>query len=194
MTDTTNTQPVVDADATAKPVADAQTNGAGDDLDSLLAEYKASEDKAAPPPPAPQAAPQQPVADERIKRIEERFFQEDLNETVTHIFGDQKVSRRAALGWIDQVARERPAVAQAFINKERDPDTWKRIEKSLTKEAAKDFNFDVDRAVTEDVAAVAAAVRGASTKAPSEQAPNYSHMDNNEFRNELRKLGIPSPF
>ena len=193
---TETTQPVVDAEATAKPVAEANTNGAGDDLDTLLSQFE-TETKAAPSP-APVAAPQQPtvppVDESRIRHIEERFLKEDIDKAVSNIFGDSKVNKRVAMGWLDQVAREKPAVANAFLNQHKDPETWKKIERSLAKEAEKDFNTDIDTNATVDVAAVSAAVRGASTKAPSEQAPNYASMSTQELRAEMIKLGINPSF
>ena len=47
-----------------------------------------------------------------------------------------------------------------------------------------------DPETTADVAAVAAAVRGASSMAPEEKAPNYGAMNDAEFKRELAKFGL----
>lgn len=198
MTDTT--QAAVDAtDATAKPVAnvnDAQNTG--DDLDTLLAQFD-KETKVDPvsPPVTPQVQqPQIPAIDaDRFRRVEDRLFQEDLNKAVANIKGDLKVPERAAKGWLDQIARERPEIARAFMEQASNPKRWQQIEKVLAKEFVREFkSTDIDENVTEDRNAVAAAVRGASTKAPAETAPNYSNMSNSELRDEYRKLGINPTF
>jgi len=194
MTDT-DTQPAVDAvDATATPVAD--TNNAqntGDDLDTLLAQYE----QQTKTPVSPPQTPQQPatVDPDRLRRVEERLFNEDVNKTVANITGGLKVSPRFARGWLDQIAKEKPEVANAFLQKESNPQRWTQIEQSLAKEFAKEVkSVTFDENVTEDRSAVAAAVRGASTKAPAEPAPNYTTMTNGELRDEMRKLGLTSTF
>lgn len=194
MTDT-DTQPAVDAvDATATPVAD--TNNAqntGDDLDTLLAQYE----QQTKPPVSPPQTPQQPatVDPDRLRRVEERLFNEDVNKTVANITGGLKVSPRFARGWLDQIAKEKPEVANAFLQKESNPQRWAQIEQSLAKEFAKEVkSVTFDENVTEDRSAVAAAVRGASTKAPTEPPPNYSSLSNAELRDEYRKLGINPTF
>ena len=197
MTDTT--QAAVDAvDATAKPVADTNSaQSTGDDLDTLLSQFEA-QTKVAPATPQTQQTQQTqpaPVDPDRLRRVEDRLFNEDLNKTVSNIRGDLKVPDRMAKGWLDQIARERPAIAQAFLQKENSPDNWKRIEQSLAKEFAKEVkSVTFDQDATEDRSAVAAAVRGASTKAPPEAPPNFSAMSNSEIRDEYRKLGINPTF
>lgn len=198
MTDT-NTQAAVDAvDATAQPVA--TTNNAqntGDDLDTLLSQFEA-QTRVEPATPQTQQTQQPqpvPVDPDRLKRVEERLFNEDLNKTVSNIRGDLKVPDRMAKGWLDQIARERPAIAQAFLQKESNPDNWKRIEQSLAKEFAKEVkSVTFDTEVTEDRNAVTAAVRGASTPAPAEKAPDFGTMSNAELRAEYRKYGINPTF
>ena len=200
MTDTT-TQAAVDAtDATAKPVADVNNaQDTGDDLDTLLSQYEAQTAKAAPasPPQTPQVTqPQTPSIDaDRVRRIEDRLFKQDLDEAVSGIVGDLKVPRRMATGWLDQMARERPAIANAFMQKDSNPQGWKQVQQSLAREFAREVeSVSYDKNVSEDRSAVAAAVRGASTKAPTEPPPNYSSLSNSEIREEYRKLGINPTF
>ena len=184
------TQPVVDAaDTTAQPVVQANdARNDGDDLDTLLKQFDQGTKAEAVSPPATEQTQQTqtaPAVDPvRLQRIEERLFREDLDRTVVNIMGDVKVSKRMATGWVDQMARERPAVAQAFMNRHSNPEAWGRIERSLAKEFAKEMKqfTSIDPQVTEDREIVAAAVRGASTKAPESKPVKMDHLSNAEYR------------
>lgn len=185
-----NTQPVVDAaDTTAQPVVQANdARNDGDDLESLLKQFDQGTRTETVSPPAteqPKTTEAAPAVDPaRLQRIEERLFKEDLDRTVANIMGDQKVPERFAKGWIDQVAREKPQVAQAFLNKHNNPDAWSKIERTLAKEFAKEMKqfTSIDPQVTEDREIVAAAVRGASTKAPDNKPIRMDGMSNAEYR------------
>lgn len=189
MNDTT-TQAVVDtSNAAAMPAAteaNAQTNV--DDLDHLLAEFDQST-RTTTTQPEPKQETQPVISDDRIRRIEDRIFQDDLNSTIKNITGDLKLPDRFAKGWIDQVARENPAVANAFLNRANNPNAWKKIENALSKEIAKDFKAltPVDEGATVDRAAVTAAVRGASTKAATETEPNYGSLSAREGRKAVKE-------
>lgn len=182
-------QAVVDTtDAAAKPAAtDDSARKDVDDLDALLAEFdQGTKRPSADSPPEPKPKETAPTIDpatiDRIKRVEDRLFKEDLDETVKQVFGDMQLPRRAAVGWLDQMARENPQVAQAWMNKTNDPHTWNRFAKSLAKEAAKDFPPPVDQPATADRELVAASMKGASTKVAAEPAPNLGRMSNAEYR------------
>jgi hypothetical protein len=189
---TDDKQAVVDeSKAAAKPTAaDDSARVEADPLDTLLSQWdedQKAKQAATPPPAPPTQQPQDPPIDpQRIKRLEDRLFQEDLNEAVSHIAGDLKIPRRAAIGWLDQIAREKPAIGQAFLNKANDPRTWERFEKSLRKEMMEDFKpFQVDETATADREAVAQAVRGASTKPATEPPPKLGGKSNAEFRKHV---------
>lgn len=191
MNDTT-TQAVVDPTNTAASPAvtegSAQTNV--DDLDSLLAEFdQSTRTTTTTHTPEPTQQTQPVISDDRIRRIEDRIFQDDLNSTIKNITGDLKLPDRFAKGWIDQVARENPAVANAFLNRANNPNAWKKIENALSKEIAKDFKAltPVDEGATVDRAAVTAAVRGASTKAATETEPNYGSLSAREGRKAVKE-------
>lgn len=185
-------QAVVDTSA-APATPDATDNSARDTevpLEQLLAEYDQKVAPAAPvsPPATPPEQPQEPPLNPRLKRLEDRLFQEDLNEAVTNVFGDMKIPRRAARGWLEVIAMENPAIGLAFVNKDRDPKTWQRFQHALRKEAQEEFkSFMVDDTATADREAVAAAMRGASTKVAAEPAPKFGHMSNAEYRKSIRE-------
>lgn len=182
-------QAVVDeSKAAATPaVTDDSARVDGDPLDTLLSQWdEAQKAKQAPVSPSVPHTQQQQEAplSPRAARLEERLFQEDLNEAVSNIAGDMKIPRRAAIGWLDQIAREKPAVGQAFLNKANDPQTWERFERALRKEMKDEFkSFMVDETATADREAVAQAVRGASTtKVAAEPAPKFGGMSNAAYR------------
>jgi hypothetical protein len=58
----------------------------------------------------------------------------------------------------------------------------------LGKSFAKKFSKMPDKQATEDRETVAAAVRGASTRAPEGKAPNFAAMSDNDFQAEKDKL------
>jgi hypothetical protein len=185
-------QTVVDTTKTPAEPGVTGNNAPGDvdPLDQLLAEYDQGTKKpdTVTPPETKVETPQAPpVVPERIMRLERKLLQEDINKAAENIFGDLKIPHRARIGWLHQMANENPAIDRAFQNKENDPKTWARFEKSLQREAAKEFTSNVDERATEDHAAVAAAVRGASTKVAAEPPPNLAHMSDAELREYTRK-------
>lgn len=169
-----------------EPVANAQNT---DDLDTLLSQY---EQEVRPSPPEPQYQPQyeqQPQTDPFLEKVKQKMFNDEVNATVDAVVGDMKVPRRVAIGWLDQMARENPAIQRAWLNKDNDPRTWKRFEKTLSAEMKKEFaSFQIDEAATADKEAVAAAVRGASNKAPVEPAPNLGSMSDAQLQKYKEQL------
>ncbi len=171
---------------TNDPVLDTAVEKRTDDvadLDTLLAEFDQGTKPVVSQPETVKQPTIDPATIERIKRVESRLLEEDINGAVKQVFGDRNVSPRVAKGWLDQVARENPAIAKAFLNKAHDPATWNKFAKSLSKEVDKDFpESKVDEDATADHAAVAAAVRGASTKVAAEPPPDLSKMSDAELR------------
>ncbi len=76
------------------------------------------------------------------------------------------------------------------MQKDANPRQWGRIKSELGREFKKKFDRVPDLQVTEDRAAVVAAVRGASTKAPVEKPPNLGQMSDAEFRQYTRQFGF----
>lgn len=183
---TENTQTVVEATPAPAEQGASDTSARTDDLDQLLAQY--DQQRVQPDPqPTPEPPPQEPpISTDRIRALEQRLFQDEVNEAVNNIVGDMKIPRRAAIGWLDQYARENPKLAQAFLNKSQDPKTWKRVEKVLAEELRKEFSsLQVDPQATADREAVAAAVRGASTKAPAAPPPKLGTMSDAKLRQHI---------
>ena len=96
------------------------------------------------------------------------------------------------VGLADGMARKDPALARAWTASANDPKARatliKKVGEALGSKFAKARG--VDEQATADREAVAASVRGSSTKAPEGRAPDYAKLSDNEFRKECEKLGI----
>lgn len=192
------TQPVVDAaDTQAKPASEAGNARNEADLETLLAVYDQETSKPAPQP-APAAAPTQPdnaVLDEikSLKGVVQEYqqdkFKAQITDAVKAVRGDipdDVVDDEMVEAWLDARARKDPRLAQAWLAKANNPRQWQRIQSELGREFKKKFDKMPDKALTEDREVVAAAVRGASTRAPSEQPTNMAGMSNAEARQYVR--------
>jgi hypothetical protein len=67
-----------------------------------------------------------------------------------------------------------------------------RLERAVIKEAKAHKVYDAQ--VSEDRAAVAAAIRGANAPVPAEAPPNLGQMDTQQYRAYLKSLGITTGF
>jgi hypothetical protein len=194
MTDTQTTQTAVDETKTpatpgAEAVQDARTDG--DDLDTLLKEY---DQTAAPPAAAKPAQPEPtgtgttpatPAIDPAVADVQRYIFRQDMDKTVKAIRGDldpEMFDDTTVRGWINARADDDPRLAQAWVNRHNNPKQFEKVVAQLGRDFQKKFSKMPDKGATEDRAAVTAAVRGTSTKAPEGQAPNYAGMNNAEYR------------
>ena len=195
MNDQTKQTVVDNADPAALPAADATSSAQEPTLEQLLAEYDRSVQRPSPQPePTPQYQQQQvpeipPIDYGRIQRFEQKLFMDEVNQTAEKIFGDTDLPHEAKIGWLDQKARQIPEAAAAFQARHTNPRQWAKWEGYLSREVKAAFSpqDQVDPVATGDGDAVAAAVRGASTKVTAEPAPNFGHMSNSEFRKTVRE-------
>lgn len=192
MTDTDTQSVATDTEAQAKP--DAEATSAQDttpSLDSLLNEF---ETQAKPQPaPAPAKAAPDPVVAELQRDIASMKFEREIEPVLKNIRGEipqDVLSDREFLALIDDRAKHDPRIQNAYWNRASNPSVWAKIEKGLNAEYSKKFQPRVDAAATEDRNAVAAAVRGTSTKASEEKQPDYGSMSQAEFARELAKHGV----
>jgi hypothetical protein len=185
--------------------ADSVPAADGDELSKLLAEFDGSTagnpgvdresdlPSVTPPPAAPAPQPdtnQNSGIEHRLNEIHRQISyeasQRDYDAAVQAIRGDadaELFSDGLMNTWIEHEARSDMRLATAWVNRKADPQTYRRAIDKL----ARKFNAEVvkrapDRQATEDREAVTQAVRGASTKAPAGQAPNYAGMSDAEFR------------
>lgn len=195
------TQTVTETNPPAQPggaaPADARTNG--DDLDSLLASYDGQQTEKPTPPAKPETTgdgtPDLKALTEQVQGLlsetQRQTFQRDMAETVkavrgnldAEIFDDQIVE-----AWMDAQARNDPRLNQAWLDRHKNPKQFQKVVEGLGRAFEKKYGKAlVDKGATEDRAAVASAVRGASTQAPEGKAPNFSAMSDREFEAEKAK-------
>lgn len=197
-----NTQTAVDeTKAPALPGAevgqDAQTDGA--DLDKLLKEFDTT---VAPSTATPQTAPAQPQAsgDDLAKLVEDHVgraldqhqaklkIETQYNALIEKIHTDTGASQRLVRGFIEELGRANPELGTKYFNAKTDAER-NRIAAAVTREFQKDFKAtQIDEAATADHAAVTAAVRGASQRAPEAPPPDFSRMTDAEFAQAKDKM------
>lgn len=179
---------VDDAQVSAAPDATVDKRTDDVDLDTLLAEFdtgtKKPETTTTPEPKAPAI---DPLLSDRIKRVEQRLLEDDIKSATTEIFGEKKIVPRVARAWLEEIARQNPPFAQAFMNKDNNPREWKRWVRAVEKERDKDFPDPVDQEATTNDAVVAHAVRGASSTKVAAPAPKLGNMSNSEYRKHVKE-------
>lgn len=196
MTDEVTTQTAAQTtEATARPVVEATGAQVTEtaDLDSLLSSFD-TETKASPPAPEPKPAAPTAVVDlEARKELAALKFEKEFKPVLAAVRGDipaEVLSDEELTDLIDGRAKRDTRLQNAWNNRASNPKAWSGIQKALSAEIAKKFSKLPDPDATEDRAAVTAAVRGASHKAPAEQAPNYGAMTDAEFQKEKARLGF----
>ncbi len=199
MSEDLNTQAVVDEantqSTTGTEVNDARNNG--DDLDSILKEFDTATKPAADSKPE-----QQPGAEADIKLLAEQVkgfvseanairYRQDMDKTIADIRGDLDpdfADNDFVEAWLDAQARKDPRLAQAWVNRNANPKQFDKVKAELGKALKGKFSKLPDRQATDDRAAVTAAVRGASNRAPETKAPDLSRLTDAEFQREKEKM------
>lgn len=131
--------------------------------------------------------------DQKLNAIATYQHQTDLRATVANVRGDMDpklLSDDLVQAWIDTQAREDEGLRQAWLGRAENPQMWKAAERILSKQFRQKFAQMPDPNLTEDVAAVSAAVRGASAPTQAEPPPNYGRLSDKDMRAEMQKLGI----
>lgn len=191
---TDQTQAVVDKTDTP-PVAGSEVESARkdvDDLDALLAEFDQQAkkpDTVSPPAPAPQPQTEVRAPDPDIAYIRQRFDRQDMVETINRVRGDldpEVFDDDIVEGWLNAKAMKDHRLSVAYMQRASNPQAWAKVQAQLGKEFAKKGSRLVDREATDDRAAVAASMRGASSRAPEERPVDTSGMSNSEYRKYMR--------
>jgi hypothetical protein len=199
MTDQTTQAAVDETKAPAAPGAEVDSaRKDGDDLDKILAEFdegtKPAPAAAKPEPKAGEADDLKAAKDEVLSardEIRQERFKKDMHSTVMEVRGDLPADffdDRFVQAWIDARATDDPRLSKAWIERNSNPQQFKRVVGALSREFAKKYGKLPDKQATEDREAVTAAVRGASTKAPEGKAPDLSRLTDTEFVAEKEKL------
>jgi len=198
MSEDQNTQAVVDEantqSTTVTEVNDARNNG--DDLDSLLKEFDTETKPAAgsKPEPKPGADDLQAATAEVFQardEIRNARYRQDMDKTVADIRGDldpEFADNDFVEAWLDAQARKDQRLAQAWVNRNANPKQFDKVKAELGRALKAKFSKLPDRQATDDRAAVTAAVRGASNRAPENKAPDFSKLSDNDFQKEKDKL------
>lgn len=202
-----NTQAVVDKpDAAAKPAVEGtDARDTGDDLEALLQQFDTNAERKPEPvtaskpeqtPGTEQIDPKKIAADVRAEIEADTRFKSDVAKTVTAIRGDvdpEIADDRFVRAYLDAEAEADPRLAQAFRERNTKPREFAKVTEQLAKKFAAKFSRLPDKAATEDHEAVAAAVRGASNRAPEGKAPDYSKSSNHDFRKSVEEQFGYSP-
>jgi hypothetical protein len=185
------TQAVVDetkVSATPDTTVDSARND-GTDLDTLLAQFDQQTTKAEPVAQTTQPVTQQttqPQQDPIVARLVNRIERQDISNLVKQVKGDLDEDEDLVEAWIDARARKDPRLQRAWLEREANPQAFQEVAKGLGREFAKRTAKRPDPNLTEDQEAVAAAVRGSSTKAPEDKPPSFGGMSNAEYRQHVR--------
>lgn len=164
-------QAVVDvADAAPEVQAEVAQNAREDDLDALLKQFDETK-----PEPKPEPKPDE-ITPDAIKRLEglermiaEERYRKDMAETLKVVRGDldpEIFDDTLVEAWIDTQARNDPRLSRAWQERYSNPKHFAKVREQLGKAFAAKFSKLPDKQATEDRETVAAAIRGASTKAP----------------------------
>lgn len=200
MSEEQNTQAVVDeTKVPAEPGAEVTSARDDDSLESLLAEFdKGNPKQSEPAKPEPRAEAANDVKDATAEvlaardEIRNERFQRDMNATIKEVRGDLPsdfYDDDFMVAWLDSMAKKDARLAQAWGDRNQNPQQFARVKAALAKDFAKRYGKIPDKQVTEDREAVTAAVRGASTKAPEGKSPDYSKMTDQELAAEWDKIG-----
>ena len=187
-------QAVVDeAPGAAEPAPAVDNAREGDDIETLLKQFE-SETRVVDSPPEPKSQ------DELLKKVtdqvrasiqQEQASRAAVGELVKTVRGEvpeSVFSDKEIEHWLAGQATDDPKLANAWQFRDKNPGAWKKIEAELSKKFNSKFQNLPDPVASADKEAVAAAVRGASTKVPAEQPPDLGSMTNREFAEYTRKL------
>lgn len=177
----------------------AQEQQKPDPLEELLAQY----DEGVSEPQEQQQTPSEP---ETVSRDEFEALRRDLTavdterdmkEAISAIRGDTGFGKDSFVeAWLDGEARDDPRLAKAWQDRRKDPKGFSKIMSSLAVKYAEEVKSVPDPNVTEDLGAVAAAVRGASKQAPStefnyeaekEKAGKMSDAELEKYKRDLAR-------
>lgn len=203
----------------AAPDALAPNTPAADDLDAMLAQFE-RETAARPPQSQTNDFPYRPVeglnldleraqlnsaydlfnhqVTEHDARMKQERDQADIRQLISDVRGEQDAKRfpdSMVDMWLSDKGNNEQAIKDAWLNRYENPQAWNRAQAKLQTDFARWARpvAEYDPAISDDIAAVAAAVRGARGDGPpADQEPNFSQMSDQEFRQWQRDHGYSS--
>ena len=194
---------VVETNDAPQQGASAESETAqGDGLDELLREFDERKAESTPqetPQPKIEPKSESKVDIDALAVLERRLNDADAREQRRQLEGlcDRLVAGTQAdaidaEGFLIASAKRDPKLEQAYINRDKNPKAWERVEAVLKKQIADRFGKKVDKQVTESKNAVASAVRSASTAAPRGDLTDkdIATASKADFDEMQRKLGV----
>lgn len=193
-----------EADTLVKPVdevvVDAQKtddNSGEFDLDSLLSEWEKEEPKVEAPLKTEDEKPVDSTKEilEYVKAQKARDDEslktraaEEYKKTVQAVKGDMKVSDKIVDGWLQAMASSNKQIAKAYVERDKKPETWAKVEKSLQMELRKELNAMPDKASTETREKIATAIQNAQSTNYTAEQTKLGDMDDNQFQSFINNL------
>ena len=187
---------VTETDVPAEPASEVNDARADDtdDLDSLLAQYEkeAVSETSSTPGQTGEAQDQQLAG--KIDALEQSLVQmaskADMDATINAIRGDldpEVFDDVFVEAWLNAQATTDPRLATAWTNRQNNPKQFAKVKAELGRNFSKKFTSLPNKEATDDREVVAAAVRGASTKAPEGKTPDYSGLSDQEYASQVEK-------
>lgn len=142
-----------------------------DDLDTLLKQYESEADEAIKETKTEQ--PKENIDADRLKAIEQRLFQEDINSAVQSVKGqlkDVNLSDKMIRGYLEVEAYDDPRIASAFQNRSSNPGAWNKVLKGLANNMQKELGPTPDPKLNQDRKALETAVAGTKTATTGEMS------------------------
>lgn len=159
-----------DGQATPAPEADGAPEKSVDDL---LREFDTK------PEPTPDPTPDKEGRLDKVLDYVERKATEEVNQQATRdienavkaAVGDSDLDPEYVEGKLHHRANTDPAFRNAWMSRHERPDQFKQVVRAIGKELAGKMKSSIDRSVSDDRAAVAAAVRSHATQ-PADAPPS----------------------
>ena len=146
---------------------ETKPEGAPDELDQLLAEYDGAKETKTEEPDLKSTVTELAsfVRETRNDRL-----QNDINAAVKAVKGDAPVDDDVVRAMLEVKAQKDSRFKSAWDNRKSNPEGWERVSKAFGREMEAKFEgLKIDKSATEDRAAIAASVKGATKTQESEQ-------------------------
>jgi len=106
----------------------------------------------------------------------------EMKSTVKSIKGEMDIKNEFVSAFLDMKAKEDSRLAQAYLNKDKNPSSWAKIEKSLRVDLQKFIGNLSDKGLSETREAVASSVLNSKSTSPtSDSHKKMSEMSDVEF-------------
>lgn len=183
--------------ATGADTSSGTGNEAGGAQDSTVEELLAQFDQSQPEPTKADASDKGRLeqvlsfVEQQSQKEQQDRTQKDIESAVKTVIGDSDLDTDYVDAALWRKANKDPAFLNAFQQREKSPEQWGQVLRAMGREM-RAKQSKPDQNTTNDREAVAAAVRGASTKAPDEKPLTrkaLGKMDDAEFGKLVKSMG-----